>query len=402
MKNKIFIVAFLFYATVCNGQKFENLALTPPMGWNSWNTFQTNISEDLVKGIADVMISSGMKDAGYEYLVLDDGWMAMQRDSITGNLVADPKKFPNGMKPLIDYVHSKGLKFGLYNCAGTKTCAGYPGTRGYEYQDARFYASLGIDYLKFDWCNTDGINAKEAYATMSKALKAAGRPIVFSLCEWGTNKPWEWAENIGQLWRTTGDISAVFDGYIDHGTWKQTGVIPIADLQNGLRKYAGPGHWNDPDMLEVGNGMSVNEDRAHFSLWCMLAAPLMAGNDLRKMSKETNEILTNKEVIAIDQDKAGMEGYKYTTRDSVDIYVRPLANDDWAFCFVNKSSKPTKINFKWKDELITDTLFNKIMNAKENTYKIHNLWAKSNMGDTQKPLSASIPAHDVLVLKLSK
>ena len=211
------------------------------MGWNSWNTFQTNISDSLVRGIADVMVSSGMKDAGYTYLVLDDGWMAMERDKVTGNLVPDPKKFPNGMKVLVDYVHAKGLKFGLYNCAGTKTCAGYPGTRGYEYQDARFYASLGIDYLKFDWCYTDGINAKEAYNTMSKALKAAGRPIVFSLCEWGTNKPWEWAENVGELWRTTGDISALFDGDIDHGTWKQLGVMPIVDLQNGLKKICRPG-----------------------------------------------------------------------------------------------------------------------------------------------------------------
>src|SRR5665647_1089026 len=402
MKIKILFIAFLFCYVQGSAQKYQGLALTPPMGWNSWNTFQTNISESLVKGIADVMVSSGMKDAGYTYLVLDDGWMEMERDSITGNLVPDPKKFPNGMKTLIDYVHSKGLKFGLYNCAGTKTCSGYPGTRGYEYQDARFYVSLGIDYLKFDWCNTEGINAKEAYATMSEALKTAGRPIVFSLCEWGSNKPWEWAENLGELWRTTGDISAVFDGYIDHGTWKQTGVMPIADMQNGLRKYAGPGHWNDPDMLEVGNGMTVNEDRTHFSLWCMLAAPLIAGNDLRKMSKETKEILTNKEVIAIDQDNAGMEGYKYKSEDSLEIYIKPLSNDDWAVCFVNRSDKPMQVNFNWKDELIKDTLFKKTMDAKNHTYKIRNLWAKNNAGDTQKPLSAMLPSHDVIMLKLSK
>jgi len=401
MKIKLLLIVFLFCSSLSKAQKFEGLALTPPMGWNSWNTFQTNISDNLVRGIADEMVSSGMKDAGYTYLVLDDGWMAMERDA-NGNLVPDPKKFPNGMKVLIDYVHSKGLKFGLYNCAGTKTCAGYPGTRGYEYQDARFYASLGIDYLKFDWCNTEGINAKEAYATMSKALKAAGRPIVFSLCEWGDNKPWLWAENVGELWRTTGDISAKFDGYLDHGTWKQLGVMPIADMQNGLRKYAGPGHWNDPDMLEVGNGMTVNEDRTHFSLWCMLAAPLIAGNDLRKMSKETKEILTNKEVIAIDQDNAGMEGYKYKSEDSLEIYVKPLSNDDWAVCFVNRSDKPMQVNFNWKDELIKDNLFNKTMDAKNHTYKIRNLWAKSNAGDTQKPLSAMLPSHDVIMLKLSK
>src|SRR6476660_297409 len=288
------ILLLFFLSVKVYGQKFEGLALTPPMGWNSWNTFQTNISEELVKGIVDVMVSSGMKNAGYSYIVLDDGWMTMERDPKTGDLVADPKKFPHGMKSLADYVHSKGLKFGLYNCAGTKTCAGYPGTRGYEFQDARFYASLGTDYLKYDWCNTEGINAKEAYTTMSRALHLAGRPIVFSLCEWGENKPWEWAKNIGELWRTTGDITAKFNGILDHGTWKQLGVMPIADLQNGLRKYAGPGNWNDPDMLEVGNGMTINEDRGHFSLWSILAAPLIAGNDLRKMSKETNTILTNK------------------------------------------------------------------------------------------------------------
>ncbi len=306
------------------------------------------------------------------------------------------------MKVLIDYVHSKGLKFGLYNCAGTKTCAGYPGTRGYEYQDARFYASLEIDYLKYDWCNTEGINAKEAYTTMSKALKAAGRPIVFSLCEWGSNKAWEWAENVGELWRTTGDISAIFDGYIDHGSWKQMGVMPIVDLQKGLRKYAGPGHWNDPDMLEVGNGMSVTEDKAHFSLWAMLAAPLMAGNDLRKMSKETNAILINKEVIAIDQDKAGMEGFKYKDADSMEVWVRPLENEDWAVCFLNRSSKPMRVNFNWKDELITDSLFNKTMNAKDHNYKIRNLWTKANSGDTQKPFSAALPSHDIIMLRLLK
>jgi alpha-galactosidase len=402
MKFKIVLVILIFCCTKINAQKFEGLGLTPPMGWNSWNTFQTKISDSLVRGIADVMVSSGMKDAGYTYLVLDDGWMAMERDSVTGNLVPDPKKFPDGMKVLVDYVHSKGLKFGLYNCAGTKTCAGYPGTRGYEYQDARFYASLGIDYLKFDWCNTDGINAKEAYNTISKALKAAGRPIVFSLCEWGTNKPWEWAENVGELWRTTGDISAVFDGYVDHGTWKQTGVMPIVDLQKGLRKYAGPGHWNDPDMLEVGNGMSINEDKTHFSIWCILAAPLMAGNDLRKMSKETQSILTNKEAIAINQDKLGIEGFKYEDKDSLEVWVKPLENDDWAICFLNRSAKPMTINYDWKDEIITDTLFNKTLNAKEHTYKIKNVWTKSNAGDTQKPFRANLSSHDVIVLKLSQ
>lgn len=401
MKNKILLIVALFFFANSKAQKFEGLALTPPMGWNSWNTFQTKINEKLVKETADIMVSSGMKDAGYQYLVLDDGWMAKERDA-NGNLVPDPEKFPHGMKALISYVHSKGLKFGLYNCAGTKTCAGYPGTRGYEYQDARFYAALGIDYLKYDWCNTQGITAKEAYTTMSKALRTAARPIVFSLCEWGQNKPWEWAENVGQLWRTTGDISAKFDGVLDHGTWKQLGVMPIADLQSGLRKYAGPGHWNDPDMLEVGNGMSVSEDRAHFSLWCILAAPLIAGNDLRKMSLETKETLTNKEVIAIDQDKAGVEGFIYKVEDSVEIWVKPLSGNDWAFCFLNRSNTEKNIQFNWQDELITDTVFNKTMDAKKINYQLRDLWKKSKAGDTQKPLKAAIPGHDVLMVRLSQ
>ena len=400
MKHNVLIALLLFFFIQADAQKFDNLASTPPMGWNSWNTFQTNISDSLVRGIADVMVSSGMKDAGYTYLVLDDGWMAMQRDSVTGNLVPDPKKFPKGMKALVEYVHSKGLKFGLYNCAGTKTCAGYPGTRGYEYQDARFYASLDIDYLKFDWCYSDSLNAVEAYTTMSKALRAAGRPIVFSLCEWGNHKPWLWAANVGQLWRTTGDISAIFDGYVDHGTWKQNGVMTIVDQQNGLQKYAGPNHWNDPDMLEVGNGMSVNEDRSHFSLWCMLAAPLIAGNDLRKMTTVTKAILTNKNAIAINQDKAGMEGYLYKKMDSIDMYIKPLSNDEWAICFVNRSRKATQLNYNWND-VITDTLFNKTFDAKSNTYKISNVWS-GRQSDTKKPLVAKLESHDCVLVRVGK
>ena len=330
--KKIFSLIFLSAFLQLHAQKFEGLALTPPMGWNSWNTFQTNISEKLVKETADKMVSTGMKDAGYIYLVLDDGWMSKERDK-DGNLVADPQKFPHGMKVVADYVHSKGLKFGLYNCAGTLTCAGYPGTRGYEYQDARLYASWDIDYLKFDWCNTEGINAKEAYTTMSKALKTAGRPIVFSLCEWGTNKPWEWAAPVGHLWRTTGDISAQFDSVKNEGTWTSNGAMYIVDMQVGLQKYAGPGHWNDPDMLEVGNGMKESEDRAHFSMWCVLAAPLIAGNDITKMSRATQAILTNKDAIAINQDALGAEGSRYKKTDGLEIWVKPLSNNDWAVCF---------------------------------------------------------------------
>ncbi|HEV7620505.1 MAG TPA: glycoside hydrolase family 27 protein [Flavisolibacter sp.] len=398
----IYCSILIFLNSIAVGQKFQHLASTPPMGWNSWNTFQTNINEQLVKEMADVMVNTGMKDAGYIYLVLDDGWMAMERDSITGNLVPDPKKFPHGMKVISEYVHSKGLKFGLYNCAGTKTCAGYPGTRGYEYQDARFYASLEIDYLKFDWCNTEGINAKEAYTTMSKALKKAGRPIIFSLCEWGQNKPWEWAEDVGHLWRTTGDIANQFDSIHNNGTWSSLGVMRILDLQNGLRKYAGPGHWNDPDMLEVGNGMSINEDRAHFSMWSMLAAPLMAGNDLRRMTPATKGILTNKDVVAVNQDTLGIEGFKYDTRDSVEIWLKPLAGNSWAVCFLNRTNSLKSILWNWQKEIITDTIANVKLDANGVNYKIRDLWKKKEVGTTKEPFKLIVPSHDVLMIELIK
>jgi alpha-galactosidase len=399
--KKILTIVLLFSVGKLHAQKFENLAMTPPMGWNSWNTFQTKISEQLVKDVADRLVSSGMKDAGYTYIVLDDGWMAMERDPHTGDLVPDPIKFPHGMKALADYVHSKGLKFGLYNCAGTKTCAGYPGTRGYEYQDARFYASVGIDYLKFDWCNTEGINAKEAYTTMSKALRQAGRPVVFSLCEWGNNKPWEWGAAVGHLWRTTGDIYPQFDSVHHYDTWKALGVMTIADQQNVLRSYAGPGHWNDPDMLEVGNGLTAAENRTHFSLWALMAAPLIAGNDIRNMLPETAAVLTNKEVVSIDQDPMGVEGFTYSDRDSLQIWMRPLQNNEWAVGFVNRGSRPQTISFDWKAHAISDTLSGKKLDAAASAYRTRDLWTKKE-GNTSQPLKATIPPHDIVLLRLTK
>lgn len=402
MNKKCICLLLMLLSRNIFAQKFDNLAPTPPMGWNSWNTFEINISEQLVKDMADVMVSSGMRDAGYVYLVLDDGWMAMERDPKTGDLVADPKKFPHGLKPVIDYVHAKGLKFGLYNCAGTKTCAGYPGTRGYEYQDARFYASLGTDYLKFDWCNTGGINAKEAYTTMSKALRTAGRPMIFSLCEWGSNHPWNWAEPLGQLWRTTEDISNQFDGMKSMGGWQANGILRIVDLQDSLRKFAGPNHWNDPDMLEVGNGLTPAENRTHFSLWAMLAAPLMAGNDLRKMTSETREVLTNREVIAVNQDALGVEGWKYLEKDSLQTWFRPLGKEDWAVAFVNRSASPQTLVWDWQKNVIMDTLSKRELNANRVPYKVRDLWLKKDMGQAKKPLRAVIAPHDVLMLRLKK
>jgi alpha-galactosidase len=381
--------------------KITNLAPTPPMGWNSWNTFQTKISEQLVRDMADTYVTLGMRDAGYKYLVLDDGWMAMERDK-NGSLVADPKKFPNGMKAVADYVHSKGLKFGIYNCAGDKTCAGYPGTRGHEYEDARLYASWGVDYLKYDWCNTDSLNAREAYITMARALQATGRPILFSLCEWGNHQPWLWADGVGEMYRVTGDITANFDQDKHMGTWTALSVMTIVDKMPAIRQYNGPNHWNDPDMLEVGNGMSFGEDRAHFSLWCMLAAPLMAGNDLRKMSPQSQSILTNKEAIAINQDAMGVSAYRVSAVDSLEIWVKPMSNNNWAVCFLNRANHPQKVNYTWAQHGLQDAQTKQGVDFSKTTYKLREVWAGKDAGSTKTALKQTIPAHDAIMFRLTR
>jgi len=407
-KAILFLITLTFsYAAFSQGNnyeqhydKYQNLALTPPMGWNSWNKFACNVDENLIKEIADAIVATGMKDAGYEYINIDDCWHG-DRDSL-GFIHPDPKRFPSGMKALADYVHSKGLKLGIYSDAGSQTCGGRPGSRGYEFQDAQMYASWGIDYLKYDWCNTEGLKAEGAYMTMSAALQKAGRPIVLSICEWGNDKPWEWGPRVGHLWRTTGDIYNCFDCIEDHGTWKSWGVMQILDKQEGLRQYAGPGHWNDPDMLEVGNGMPANEDRAHFTMWSMIAAPLIAGNDLRKMSKETIGILTNKEVIAVNQDKLGVQGFKYAEKDSMETWLKPLADGKWAITFLNRSNTPQKIDFNWKKTLVTDTLSKMVLNAARKTYKVRNLWTKKEIGTTKKAFDTVVPRHDAVMLLLSE
>jgi alpha-galactosidase len=385
MKRFIFLLILCLPVCVC-AKKFEGLAPTPPMGWNTWNTFGTNINEKLIKEMAEALISSGMQQAGYRYIVLDDAWSAKERDA-QGNLFGDPNRFPSGMKALGDYLHQKGFKFGIYNCAGTKTCAGYPGGRGHEYQDARTYASWGVDYLKYDWCNTGIANAEETYKTMRDALYAAGRPIVFSICEWGSNKPWLWAKDVGHLWRTTGDITDCFDCQQVYSMgWKI-----ILQSQVGLEKYAGPDHWNDPDMLEVGNqGLSLAESRAHFSLWCILAAPLMAGNDVRKMSNEIRDILTNEEVIAIDQDPLGKQGYQFVTHPGKEIWVKELSDGNWAVCFLNSGDRPMQMKVNWSNFWFL-----------KGTYKIRDLWQKKDLGTTNKDFVGNIAPHDVLLFKLS-
>ncbi len=372
-----------------------SLAKTPPMGWNSWNKFGCNINETIIKEMADAMVKSNMKDAGYEYLVIDDCWQ-VSRDK-DGNIVVDPNHFPSGMKALSDYVHSKGLKFGIYSCAGSKTCQGKPGSKGHEYQDARTYASWGVDYLKYDWCYSDGRNAKAAYQTMAEALKEAGRPIVFSICEWGTNKPWEWGKGIGHLWRTTEDIVNSFDGNI---YWGGLSVLNIIDKQAELYKYAGPGGWNDPDMLEVGNDMLTNtQAKTHFTMWAMMAAPLMAGNDLRKMDKETQEILTNKEVIAIDQDELGMQGRRFWTFENREIWLKELKGGEIAICFLNRDANFSwKLNYDWKHYGFG---FIRGANLSKQTYKVRDLWLHKDVGTTSENLNIEIPPHGVSVMRLT-
>lgn len=401
MKKSLLALTFiLLMAGNVHSQQFKNMALTPPMGWNTWNKFACNVNEEMIRDMADAMVTSGMKDAGYIYINIDDCWHG-ERDSL-GFIHPDPARFPHGMKALADYVHLKGLKLGIYSDAGYKTCAGKPGSRGYEYQDALQYAKWEIDYLKYDWCNTEGLRQRGAYMTMRDALYKAGRPIVFSICEWGSSHPWQWGKGVGNLWRTTGDISANFAKNIDHGTWVQLSIMSILDQQDTIRQYAGPGHWNDPDMLEVGNGMTNNEDRAHFSMWCMLAAPLIAGNDLTTMSRETKDILTNSEVIAVDQDSLGIEGFRFSSKDSVEIWFKPLEKGNWAMCFLNQGVNSKNVSFGSENGDVTDTLSGRATDFANILYTVRDLWAHKDIGTTEKDLKAVVPGHAVLMLELIK
>lgn len=400
MKQRGIILAFIVLAVGAlsvaaereqAGSPGNTLAKTPPMGWNSWNKFACNVSEDMIRQTADAMVSSGMKDAGYQYVVIDDCWQ-VERDA-NGNIVADGKRFPSGIKALADYVHGKGLKFGLYSDAGTKTCQGRPGSRGYEFQDARQYAAWGVDYLKFDWCHTSTQDARSSYELMRAALDGSGRAIVFSICEWGTSKPWLWANGVGNLWRTTGDISDRWEGKVKwpNGDCCSNGMTEILDEQVGLASYAGPGHWNDPDMLEVGNGgMTVTEYRAHFSLWAMLAAPLIAGNDLRDMKPEIRDILTQKEVIAVDQDEAGKEGRRVWKDGNLEVWSKPLQDGSRAVVLFNRGTEDKKISVEWQDLGYPSHL----------SAKVRDLWQSKDLGDYKGTFSASVGPHSVVMVTI--
>jgi alpha-galactosidase len=405
----VLMPVMLFSQTI----KKENLALTPPMGWNSWNTFRCDgLNEQLVKEIADIMASNGMKEAGYEYINLDDCWQ-IGRDE-NGVIIVDSVKFPSGIKALADYVHSKGLKFGIYSDAGLYTCEKRPGGFGYEEIDAKTYAEWGVDYLKYDFCflpvkidqdrndkrTTSNVlnyfrgpknyHSEQLYMPMAEALAKQDRDIVFSLCNWGSQQPWLWAGELGHLWRTTGDIRPYFKGFNIRYMFffSIMKIINFTD-KHQLHLYAGPGRWNDPDMLEVGNGkLTQDENIAHFSMWAMMAAPLLAGNDLRTMNSEVLKILTNKKVIEVNQDALGKQGYKVDKLNGVQVWIKPLQDDKLAVCFLNPG-RARNITFDWNRIEVSET------------YKGEELWDGSTI-TTQKPLEVKVPKHGVKMYVLKK
>lgn len=395
--RKSFLIFLLLHLLSSHGfsQKFDKLALTPPMGWNSWNKYGCTIDENVIKRTADAMVTSGLADVGYEYIVIDDCWQTGRDEN--GNIVADPVKFPSGIKALADYVHSKGLKFGIYSCAGDKTCGGRPGSRGHEYQDARTYASWGVDYLKYDWCYHGKQNAEAAYRTMRDALYAAKRPVVFSICEWGENEPWLWARDVGHLWRTTGDIKPFAECVFKTGA--PMGWLNILEKQIPLSRYAGPGHWNDPDMLEVGNGnMSFHENRSHFTMWAMLAAPLILGADITKMPEEILGIVSNREVIAINQDSLGKQAFRYITTDGIDIWVKPLSGKRYAIAVLNKNKSSSEFLYDWKWR---GKCFFAPSGDMED-YRLYNIWDKKEAGTTEEPFEAKLEAREVVLLLVTR
>ena len=389
------VIGILVFACWQSSAALDNgLARTPPMGWNSWASYELKINEGLIRATADAMLGSGMKGAGYEYIIVDAGWKAKNRDA-EGRLRADPEKFPSGMKALADYVHSKGLKFGLYTDAGTEDCvSGAPGSKGFEDKDASSFAEWGVDYLKEDWCNTAGMSAQEAYTKMSRAIGVTGRPMVFSLCEWGDNMPWNWAATVGNLWRTTGDSKDCWD--CGRETMNKPGGYPrgwvlILDAQRQLASYAGPGHWNDPDLLQVGQrGLTVEESRAQFSLWAILAAPLIATNDLRSLTPEIREIQLNREVIAVDQDSAGIEGTRVRVEGHREVWMRPLKDGSRAVVLFNRGESPATIRVRWTD----------IGRKQTDALEVRDLWKHRGPGTVKAGYSAQVPGHGVVMIRV--
>jgi alpha-galactosidase len=361
----------------------NGLARTPQMGFNNWNATHCDAAfdEDMIKSIADLFVSQGLKDAGYEYVNIDDCWAASERDPLTGRLVPDPVRFPNGIKALADYVHARGLKFGIYTSAGTRTCANtMPGGLDHEAVDAQTFADWGVDYLKYDNCNNEGRDAVERYTAMRDALAATGRPILYSIVEWGQNQPWLWAGDVGNSWRTTGDIG---DSYAS--------MLSIVHQNMALAQHAGPGRWNDPDMLEIGNGgMTDVEYRSHFSLWSIMAAPLLIGTDLRDATPETLTILRNREVIAVDQDRLGAQGAPIAAAGGKDVFVKPLANGDRAIALFNETDTTQRIT----------TTASAAGLPTAPAYRVRDLWAHTDK-ETAGTIAAGVPPHGTVLVRVS-
>ena len=363
-------------------------AATPPMGWNDWYTFFCDVNEKLVEQTADAMVSSGMRDAGYDYVNLDDCWAASARDA-DGHLQADPVKFPHGIKAVADYVHARGLKLGIYEDVGTKTCAGYPGSYGHVQDDADTFASWAVDFVKVDWCNVPfgdfpGLThqqvAVKLYTAYGQALRATGRPMVFSICEWDPSlQPWTWAPAISNMWRTNNDYGS---------QWSQS--LANIDQEAPLGKYAGPGHWNDPDILMVGKMATGAEDQAHFSAWAMLAAPLLAGNDLRNMSAATKAILTNREVIAVDQDRLGAQATRLSHTSAADVWTRTLAGGDRAVMLLNRGETSVRIS----------TTAQAAGLPAAGAYAVRDLWTHKT-AESAGEIAASVPAHSAALYRVS-
>jgi alpha-galactosidase len=377
------------------------LAPTPPMGWMSWNQFGAEVSDRLLCEMADAMISSGMKAAGYEYICIDDLWHGGRgRD---GALFPDPKRFPRGIKAVADYMHSKGLKLGIYTDAAEKTCAKQPGSLGYEEQDARTFAEWGVDYLKVDYCFApeDVETATARYSAMIQAIRKTRRPIVFSVCEWGPREPWLWAPKIGaQLWRTGWDIRDIWEGEYndDH-----LGITNIIDRQADLAEYAGPGHWNDPDMLIVGlNGKgrytsrkgfpapNETEYRSHMSLWCLMAAPLHATCDLRRMDPVTREILTAPEIIAINQDRLGKQARRTIKDRDLEVWKKPLSGGEYALGLLNRGRETHELKLKWSDIGLPGA------------WAVRNVWSRADLGILHDSITAQIASPETRVLRLRR
>lgn len=384
----VLLILFTVMPGTTVGAWSNGLAVTPPMGWNSWNVFHGDINETQIKQIADYMVSSGMRDAGYVYLNLDDNWMANPARDANGNLKADPTRFPSGMKALGDYIHSKGLKFGIYGCRGTMTCLNIPqsGSYGYETKDAATFASWGVDYLKYDNCNLlPTSDMQKDYQRMQTALANCGRPIVFSICAWEYQN---WMPSAGNLWRTGGDI---VDKWDNGDSWFK-GIINCLDSNAKYANAAGPSQWNDAEMLEVGNGScTTDEYQSQFSLWSIMAAPLIAGNDIRTMTQTTKDMLTNSEVIAVDQDPAGIQGYRISNKNFLEVWVKPLGTTGTtkAVALFNRTAATANITVNWADIGLTGSA------------AVRDLWAKTDRGSFNGSYTASVPPHGTVLVKIT-